>query len=331
MPKPQASKPCLWCAKPADRLCDGPVIDEHDRQRTASLGGPRPPEQLYLIDADSWIHRLYHACPPQLSPSGAPVNALIGFVRQLRKLRTLVDPAPRWILPVFDAAPDGGWRRERFAGYKADRPEQPPELLAQWGPIRELLKVAGIDYVRVPRFEADDLIAAYTNAAVEAKLRVAICTNDKDLAQLVSADVRIFQVFGELELRGPAWVRQRFGVGPERLGDLLALSGDKSDGIPGAPGVGTKTAAKLLADYGDLDGVLASWSLINPHRIGESIRDHAEQIRLGRELVDFAPVELPRALHELRPWSPSGREMNAFFRRLGYGGLNAALARPEDA
>lgn len=393
MPK-SPPKPCLWCGRPADRLCDGAVVggtcdapvcshcslhllaerpfsaivcsrgrggsgcetidnrgdlcpfcagrrddpplarDEHDRQRTAALDGPRPGERLWLIDVGSWVHRLYHACPPQLSPSGVPVAALIGFLRQLRKLRTQVDPAPRWILPVFDAAPDGGWRRRRFPGYKADRPEPPEDLTSQWPLIRELLDVLGVYYARVDGLEADDLIAAYTEAATSARLRVGICTNDKDLAQLLRdkpEQVRIYQVFGEPELRGPGWVREKFGVGPELLGDLLALAGDKSDGIPGAPGVGVKTAAKLLTDYGTLDGVIESWSLVNPHRIGEAVRDHVEQIRIGRELVSFAPVRLSRPVCELRPWAPSTRALDEFFRRLGYSGHKAALARTEDA
>lgn len=302
----------------------------------ATFEGPQRGEKIYFIDANNWVHRLYHAIPKTLSPSGAHVNAVVGFLAQLRKLRKMLDPAPRWIVPVFDAAPDGGWRRERFDGYKADREPQDEELRAQWGPIREMLGALGLYVASVDGLEADDLISAYTEAAVAAGLRVMILSGDKDLLQLVRDEpqpVRVYQVFGkEPELRMASWVREKYGVGPERFGDLLALAGDKSDGIPGCPGVGLKTAAKILSDHPDrdLERLISDWSLINPHKVGEALRDNADQVRLSRELVRFADVPLPRALCDLDPWgSVSRRGIDDFFVRLGYLNFDAALKRSD--
>ena len=298
--------------------------------------GPQRGEKIYFIDANNWVHRLYHAMPPMLSPSGAHVNAVIGVLSMLRKLRTMLDPPPRWIVPVFDAAPDGGWRRERFADYKADRKPQDEDLRAQWGPIREMLGALGLYVASIDGLEADDLISAYTEAAVAAGLRVMILSSDKDLLQLVREDpepVRVYQVFGkEPELRAASWVREKYGVGPERFGDLLALAGDKSDGIPGCSGVGLKTAAKILTDHPtrDLEQLISDWSLINPHKAGEALRDNAEQVRLSRELVRFADVPLPRPLCELQPWGSVGRRgIDEFFQGLGYLNFEAALKRSE--
>jgi len=314
-----------------------PSISEVSPPEASAELCPRPGDTLYLLDLDGLVHRLYHGVPLELSRTEAPVpiNVVIGLTRQLRKLRQRASPKPRWALGVFDAAPDGGWRAREFAPYKADRPPQDPELKSQWVLVEQLLDALGLPWVRSEGVEADDLIAAYTEAAVAAGLEVVIVSDDKDLLQLVRGgggpgSVRALSAFGELELRGPEYVRKKFGVGPERLGDALALAGDKSDGITGCPGVGTKTAAQLLGALQENEGIehlLANWSLVPQRKISDALRDNADEIRLGRRLIELRRVDLPLALDGIRPWGRGRSALDAFFREIGFPRFEAAIDR----
>lgn len=299
--------------------------------------GPQPGERLYLIDGGI-VHRCYHAVPLEFAPSKPeqPVNALLGFLRALRKMRKRLLPKPQWFLPIFDG--DGpGWREQLHPGYKADRPEQEPELRSQWQPIRELLDAMGVGYVQQPGVEADDMIASYTEVAVKRGLEVVIVSNDKDLLQLVCGDggpgsVRCMSAFGELELRGPEYVVEKFGVRADQLADYLALAGDKVDGIPGAPGIGPVTAARLLSDpeTDTLGKLFDQWQLLRPTKVSDAIGKNRDKILLSRELVELRREPLPIPLHELRPWAVTRSSLDNYFARLGYPRFEAALDRYED-
>jgi DNA polymerase-1 len=236
----------------------------------------------------------------------------------------------RWLLPIFDG-PGDGWRKDLHPGYKSARPVQDEDLRSQWPLVARLTVALRLPPLAVPSVEADDLIAAYTEALVERGCEVVIVSNDKDLLQLVRGEdgpgavQQLARVRQGFELRGPAEVFAKWGVYPEQLGDLLALAGDTTDSIPGVPGIGPKTAAKILTSRGGLEKALDEWSLIQG-KASELVRDHADQARLSRKLVALrADTPLPLGLDELRPWVPSRIALDDFFRELGYPRFESAV------
>jgi DNA polymerase-1 len=317
---------CVIRTAPADRSLHDKLLAAHVRVHR----GPQRGERLWLIDANNVVHKLYHAIPSTRAPAtGRETNAVVGWLRWLRVLRRHHEV--KWLLPIFDG--DGpGWRAELHPGYKAERPEQPEDLREQWPMVQALNDALQLPWVQTPGVEADDLIAAYTEAAVVRGLEVFILSTDKDLMQLVRGEglgpssVRMFpRPRRELELVGPPEVEAKFGVGPQLLGDLLALAGDKSDSIPGVQGIGVKTAAKILIDHGEIERALDRWSLV-PGRASAALHDGAEAARLSRRLVTLdASTPMPLALDELRPWVPRRRPLDAYFRELGYVRFEAAV------
>jgi DNA polymerase-1 len=296
--------------------------------------GPAVADRIYLLDANNLTHRLYHSSPDLYAAPDRgyqPINAVAAWVRFLRRFKR--EHAVDWLVPIFDGEGDG-WRAQIFPGYKAGRTPHDDALTSQWPLVKQLLGAMQLPVVCVPAVEADDLIASYAEAAVKRGLEVVVVSNDKDLAQLVRGDrpgpgsIRQLVPGKKGEMRGPAEALAKFGVGPELLGDLLALAGDKSDSIPGVPGVGFKTAAKLLGEHGNLEQLLDRWSLV-PGKMGPKLRDHAEQARLSRRLVELVDVELPVPLSELRPWVTSRRALDGFFAGLGFSRFEAAVDRYE--
>lgn len=292
------------------------------------MSGPQYGETVYVVDADNIVHRLYHAVPQQISPSGQPVNAVVGWVRAIRSLRKR---GARWVLPVFDA-PGPNWRHEIYPAYKADRSEDEPALASQWELVVRSCFAMGLPALATKGFEADDLIAAYTEALVDRDCSVIVCSNDKDLLQLVRGDdgepgsVRqLAKGKYVLKLRGPKYVHERFGVEPGRLGDLLALTGDPGDGVPGVEGIGPKTAADILERHGTLERALADW-MLTPGKASELLRDGAEVARTSRRLVELrSDAPLPLAIDEMLEIQPSRSRLNALFLTLGYPRWEAAV------
>jgi DNA polymerase-1 len=278
---------------------------------------------LFLIDANNFLFRAYHALPMLTAPDGRPVNAIHGYVRMVQALRK--EFAPQYLLAVFDAAGGKNWRRELYAEYKAHRPPPPEDLQPQIPLVREATDALSIPWVEHEQFEADDLIAAYAEKGVEQGYEVVIVSSDKDLMQLVRGDddtregsVRLWDTMKNRRV-GPEEVHKKFGVGPEKLGDLLALAGDSSDNIPGVPGIGPKTATTLLGDYGDLEGILAHTGEIKQKKRRENLETHAEDARLSRKLVALrTDYELPKALDELEDKGPERKTMETFFEPLGF-------------
>lgn len=276
---------------------------------------------LFIFDGYNFVFRAFHAIPMLNAPDGRPTNAVQGFARMVQAARR--DFLPERIVAIFDAGGDGG-RKAMFNDYKGQRPPPPDDLIPQFSMVREATDALGIPRVEHPEYEADDLIAAYTLAARAEGINVTIISSDKDLMQLVTLGgegepaTLLYDTMKDRVI-GPDEVEAKFGVRPDRLGDLLALTGDSSDNIPGVPGIGPKTAASLLAEYGDLEGVLAAAPDIKQKKRRERLIEHANNARLSRELVELRrDVGLPRPLAELVDPGADEDTLLAYFEPLGF-------------
>lgn len=287
---------------------------------------------LFLVDANNFLFRAYHALPMLTAPDGRPVNAVHGYVRMVQALRK--EFAPQYLLAIFDASEGRNWRKDIYKEYKAHRPPPPEDLLPQIPLVREATDALSIPWIEHKTFEADDLIAAYTEVGVAEKLEVVIVSSDKDLMQLVrgpddtrEGSVRLWDTMKNRRV-GPAEVVKKFGVSPEKLGDLLALAGDKSDNVPGVPGIGPKTAKTLLEDWGDLEGILEHTEDIKQKKRRENLETYAEDARMSRKLVALrTDYELPKPLAEALDKGPDRKVMEAFFEPLGFKSTLAGAVR----
>ena len=217
---------------------------------------------LVLVDGSGFIFRAFHALPPMNRADGTPVNAVFGFTNMLARL--LKEHVGTHVAVIFDAGRDT-FRNRLYDAYKAHRPPPPPELMPQFALVRDATAAFNVPAIELADWEADDLIAAYTKAAVEAGGRVTVVSSDKDLMQLIRPGV-IMQDPIKQKAIGPDEVREKYGCGPEKMTDLLALMGDSVDNVPGVPGIGPKTASQLLTEFGDLDGVLAAAPAMKPSK-----------------------------------------------------------------
>ncbi|MGE3936877.1 MAG: 5'-3' exonuclease H3TH domain-containing protein, partial [Rhodospirillaceae bacterium] len=263
-------------------------------QADATDGGHR---RVFLIDGSGYIFRAFHALPPMTREDGTPVNAVFGFANMLLKL--LNESQADYLAVVFDTARKT-FRTEIYDQYKANRPEPPPELVPQFALIREATRAFGLPVVELDGFEADDLIATYARAAAADGAEVTIVSSDKDLMQLVGDGIAMLDPIKNRPI-GPAEVQERFGVGPEKVVDVQALSGDATDNVPGVPGIGVKTAAELIRTYGDLETLLIHAGEIKQPKRRETLMQNADKARMSKELVrlkDDCPVPVP--LEEMR-------------------------------
>ena len=286
---------------------------------------------LILVDGSSWLFRAYHALPPLTSPQGQPTGAVYGMGNMLRKL--LKDFAPERLCVVFD--PKGGsFRNQMYAEYKANRTETPPDLEEQFPLVVELIRAMGLPTLTIDGYEADDVIGTLAKQGVAAGHCVLIVTSDKDMAQLVNADVHLLDTMKNLRM-DRAGVIEKFGVPPERIVDYLTLMGDSSDNIPGVPGVGPKTAAKWISEYGSLDALLAQADGVKG-KAGENLRASLGHLPLSRQLATIhCDIDLPVALDSLVPQATEPGELAALVQRLGFNRwaqeLQGAAASPDDA
>lgn len=247
--------------------------------------------KLVLIDGSAYIFRAFHALPPMNRKDGTPVNAVFGFTNMVMKL--VDDLAPDAVIVVLDQARKT-FRSDIFADYKANRSEPPEELIPQFPLIREATRALNLPVAEMEGFEADDLIAAYAKQGVEAEMEVVIVSSDKDLMQLIRKGVTMLDPMKQKTI-GPNEVVEKFGVGPDKVIDVQSLAGDSTDNIPGVPGIGVKTAAELINEYGDLDSLLARAKEIKQPKRRESLVTHADMARISRQLVtldDKAPTPL---------------------------------------
>ena len=263
---------------------------------------------LHLIDGSGFIFRAYHALPPLTRKSdGLPIGAVSGFCNMVYKMveESKGSDAPTHVAVVFDHSAVT-FRNALYPLYKAQRPEVPEDLRPQFPLIREATRAFNLACIEMEGFEADDIIATYSCQAAEAGGRVTIISSDKDLMQLVRPGIEMFDIMKNRRI-GRDEVFEKFGVFPEHVIDVQALAGDSVDNVPGAPGIGIKTAAQLIGEYGDLDTLLARASEIKQPKRRETLTNFADQIRISRELVTLkcdTPVEEPLDALEVREPDP---------------------------
>ncbi|HWJ37741.1 MAG TPA: 5'-3' exonuclease H3TH domain-containing protein, partial [Sphingomicrobium sp.] len=267
-----------------------------------SEADPSARPHLYLVDGSSYIFRAYHRLPPLTNRHGTPAGAVYGYTTMLWKLADGLSKAqgPTHMAVILDAS-EHTHRNVMYDQYKAHRPPPPEDLVPQFPLIRVATRAFSIPCIEEAGLEADDIIACYVTAAKQAGWRVTIVSSDKDLMQLIDEDAGIDMLDTMNDRRiGREQVFEKFGVPPEKVGDVLALMGDSVDNVPGVPGIGPKTASQLIQQFGDLETVLASTDQISKPKLKQSLIDHAEAARLSRELVRLVcEAKLPQPLEEL--------------------------------
>ncbi len=295
------------------------------------MAAPGKGDHLYLIDGSGYIFRAYHALPPLTRKSdGLPVGAVAGFCNMLHKMVSgFGEDGPTHLAVIFDYS-SKSFRNEIYPEYKANRPPPPEDLRPQFPLIRDATRAFGLPCIEQEGFEADDLIATYARQARAAGAEVTIVSSDKDLMQLVGDGIEILRPGMQSkpdEVIGPEGVVNYFGVGPERVVDVQALAGDSVDNVPGAPGIGIKTAAQLINEYGDLETLLARAGEIKQPKRRETLTEKADQIRVSRELVKLdeqVPVEVPLDGFALNPPDPD--TLLSFLREMEFRTLTNRIA-----
>ncbi len=250
---------------------------------------------LVLIDGSSYLYRAFHALPPLSNSQGEPTGALHGVLTMIRKL--VRDEQPAHVAVVFDA-PGKTFRDDLYPEYKANRPPMPDELRSQVQPILDAVEAMGLPLLRIEGVEADDVIGTLCDKAAKQGLEVLVSTGDKDLAQLVTDKVTLINTMNDSRMDRDA-VKAKFDVYPEQIVDYLALVGDTSDNIPGVPKVGPKTASKWLNLYDSAEGIVENGEQIKG-KVGESLRDNVESLRLSQELATIKrDIELDVGIDDL--------------------------------
>ena len=287
-----------------------------------------PDDHLHLIDGSAFIFRAYHALPPLTRKSdGLPVGAVAGFCNMLLRYTEGQNGGKdaTHVAVIFDHS-SLTFRNALYPDYKANRPDLPEDLRPQFPLTRDATRAFNIACIETEGFEADDIIATLTRQAVAAGGQVTIISSDKDLMQLVGPRVEMYDAMKNRRL-GPAEVVEKFGVGPERVIDVQALAGDSVDNIPGAPGIGIKTAALLINEFGDLDSLLARASEIPQPKRREVLLEKADQIRLSRELVTLrADVALDVTLEEMEIRPPEPEALLGFLGEMEFRTLTRRIA-----
>ena len=284
-------------------------------------------DRLLIIDGHAYAYRAFHAIRGLRSPDGQPTNAIYGFVKMLGKLRAAIGPTH--LIVVWD----GGLSAERMAAlpeYKAQRPEMPDDLRPQLDGIAGYLKAAGVASICREGVEADDYIACLARRASDAGMTVVIASSDKDFMQLVSARVGLLNPNDKSEM---VWtgeqVRAKSGVEPAQIVDWLSLTGDSVDNIPGVPGVGPKTAAELLKQFGSVAALYARLDEVKSEKLRAALRAAADAVRRNRELVrlrDDLPCEF--SPEELAGKPADAGRLRELYRRWGFKGMIEALEAP---
>jgi DNA polymerase-1 len=252
--------------------------------------------ELFLVDASGFIFRAYHALPPLTRSDGMPVNAVLGFTNML--VRLIDEMKVKHIGVIFDSKRKN-FRNDIYQAYKANRTETPEDLIPQFALIREATEAFSLPPIEAEGFEADDLIATYARLARSEGLNVTIVSSDKDLMQLMRAGVRLYDPM-KYKFMSDDDVMDKFGVTPDKVVDVQALAGDATDNVPGVPGIGVKTAAQLINEYGSLEDLLNHCQDIKQEKRRQSLIENAEMARISKKLVmldDEAPI--PIALKDL--------------------------------
>jgi len=281
-------------------------------------------KKLLLIDANSIIHRSFHALPPFTTPEGAPSGALYGIASILLKLRRDADERPEYMAALFDR-PEPTFRDKKYAAYKAQRPATPSDLIAQLIEAHRLFRAFGIKTFEKAGYEADDLIATLTEKfKKEDDLQVVILTGDRDTLQLVEGDKVVVRTFNkgisDTTIYDERAVKEKYGLAPLQIVDYKALVGDSSDNIKGVPGVGPKTGTELLQKFGSVKKLYENLS--SDPRLEARLGPFKKEAELSEELVTLerhAPIEIP-ALAALMP-ETADEPVRAYFETMGFGTL----------
>ncbi len=275
----------------------------------------KPADALYLVDGSGFIFRAFHAIPPLTRSDGTPVNAVMGFTNMLMKL--LADHHAEAVAVIFDSK-RLTFRNDFYPDYKAHRPEPPEELKPQFAIIREAVEAFCVPCIELEGFEADDLIATYARLAREQGRPVTIVSSDKDLMQLVGDGVGMLDPMKNKTI-GVEEVFEKFGVTPDKVVDVQALAGDPTDNVPGVPGIGVKTAAQLIGEYGDLEALLERAGEIKQPKRRQALIDNAELARVSKRLVKLDDqVPVPTPLDDLKVREPDHEKLLGFLRQQGF-------------
>jgi len=275
-------------------------------------------ETAYLVDGSSYIHRAYHAIRHLANSKGFPTNAIFGFCKMILKLFEEKDPAYAAI--AFDAK-GPTFRHEMYGDYKANRPPMPEDLVVQLPYIHSVVRALNVTSIEKPGYEADDILGTLARMCEEMGLRVVIVTGDKDFRQLISPSISLWDTMKDRRTEYDAFVRE-YGLEPRQFIDIMGLSGDSSDNVPGVPGVGEKTALALIQEYGSLEGVLERVEEITRKKLKENLKSAREEAVLSKKLVTIdTSVPLDAGEKDLQVGEPRVRELTEIFRELEFKGL----------
>jgi DNA polymerase-1 len=277
---------------------------------------------LFLVDGSGFIFRAFHALPPMTRGDGTPVNAVFGFTNMLMKLVSETDADA--VAVIFDAARKT-FRSDVYPAYKAHRPPPPEELVPQFPLIREATRAFDLPCIELEGFEADDIIATYARRAAAQGIKVTVVSSDKDLMQLVGDGIAMLDPIKNKPI-GEAEVREKFGVAPDKVVHVQALCGDAADNVPGVPGIGVKTAAQLIEQFGDLESLLSRTAEIKQPKRREALEANAEAARISLKLVTLVDdVPLPEPLDSLAVRQPDPERLAAFLEQQGFRSILARV------
>src|SRR3954452_23970800 len=305
-----------------------PAAAQTAAAKPVAVKAPGTGDHIFLVDGSSYIFRAYHALPPLNRKSdGLQVNAVLGFCNMLWKLLRDMpeDNRPTHLAIIFDKS-ETTFRNKLYPAYKAHRPPAPDDLIPQFPLIREAVRAFDLPCLEQAGFEADDLIATYVRIACERGAVATIVSSDKDLMQLVTDCVTMYDTMKDRRI-GIAEVIEKFGVGPEKVVEVQALAGDSTDNVPGVPGIGVKTAAQLIVEYGDLETLLNRAGEIKQPKRREALIENAEKARISRQLVlldDKVQLDVP--LDELAVHEPDARKLIAFLKAMEFSTLTRRVA-----
>src|SRR5437016_6373385 len=289
---------------------------------------PGKGDHVFLVDGSGYIFRAYHALPPLNRRSdGLQVNAVLGFCNMLWKLLREMpeDNRPTHLAVVFDKS-EITFRNKLYPDYKAHRTAAPDDLIPQFALIREAVRAFDLPCLEQVGFEADDLIATYVRIACERGATATIVSSDKDLMQLVTDCVTMYDTMKDRRI-GIAEVIEKFGVPPEKVVEVQALAGDSTDNVPGVPGIGVKTAAQLIVEYGDLETLLMRAGEIKQEKRRQSLIEHAESARLSKKLVTLDDkVKLDVPIGDLVVHEPDHTKLIAFLKAMEFSTLTRRVA-----
>jgi DNA polymerase-1 len=273
---------------------------------------------LYLIDGNSYIYRAFYAIRGLSSSDGTPTNAIFGFMNMIMKI--IREKKPDYFGIIFDS-PGPTHRHDAYEDYKAHRPGMPDELKSQVPYIKEIVNAFKIKTLELPGYEADDLLGTIAKKAEKEKLNVFIVTGDKDLCQVVSPRVKLYDTMKD-KITEEKDVVERFGVKPSQFPEIIALMGDASDNIPGAPGIGEKTAVKLLKEFGDIESLITDHEKIKNTRARNAVSKNIDNIRLSKELATIlTDISLEVKPEDFKCEDPDWERLLEYFRKFEFSRL----------